>query len=495
MSTRKMSTGDDDVDSSSCDSSNDGYSDDDEDNSEIVATGDKRIIEKTASKDQELLAPTSAPQHHGGLFAMGAGGPPGHPLYQGPPGAYPPGTFPAPGAPPPVPSVFPPPQYAHAPPTFYGGAPHAHMSVAAAPGYGAAAGFIPPPMHYPQDPRIHPYQQPPPAQVASYPGAPAPSMQPSYYTGVPGYAPYYGNTGDGTINPGASGANPSTEYSQPPHHGSSSDLYSTHSHQASEGQQQQRRHHVYDQQPSPSYPKSNAGRRDDRTYDLTDSSPTDKNSRRRAEKRSKRRRGRDSQKKSDDDFKEFLDRLSTVPSPPKASQRSASSPIQRSRGQGQYKPAASLLSSEDSPLTKPTRKRSRQEGGSQDGQHRQYQQELDSNAQSYAKAFESPFSESEASRFTSPYQPSPSNQNQSHTQLHSSKQSSSNGQFWESSNFLEHNFSDQQQSQDANGGDFHQQANQFADKEQETQHQDHRRYGTSYSSPAGESTENYFFGD
>ena len=99
------------------------------------------------SKRQKASAESGAPMNH---------------LHQHPSKGYQ-EPFPVQGVPP---SQYPP----HAAPPFYGGA-HPH------PPFGAPAAYNRP-IHYPQDPRMHPYQQ-------AYPGVP--QMQPNYYPNAPGY--------------------------------------------------------------------------------------------------------------------------------------------------------------------------------------------------------------------------------------------------------------------------------------------------------------------
>eukprot|EP00537_Pseudo-nitzschia_pungens_P009923 CAMPEP_0172385824 /NCGR_PEP_ID=MMETSP1061-20121228/3436_1 /TAXON_ID=37318 /ORGANISM="Pseudo-nitzschia pungens, Strain cf. pungens" /LENGTH=1005 /DNA_ID=CAMNT_0013114977 /DNA_START=433 /DNA_END=3450 /DNA_ORIENTATION=+ len=519
--THKTGIGDDESDSSSCCSSDDGYSDDEEDNTEGVAAGDKPLVNKQNSKDQDQTVNTAAPIQHTGPFAIGSGGPVGpcHPFYRVPPTAYP-APFPAPVPPPNVTAGFHPPQYPHAAPPFYGGGPP-HIQAASAPGFPGQPGFPPHPMHYPQDLRLNPYQPAPSGQVGAYAGAPP--IQPNFYSGVAGYPAYYGNAGEGGMNPavGSSNSNPEYPPAPPPHPASSSsNAYSDHSRQTSDSQRHQQQR-VYDRSPS----HSNDGRSDRRKYEMSGDSSPDMGNQRRAEKRSKRRRGRDRQteksspvetrhlpRKNDDDFTEFLDRLSRVPSPTKVPQRSSSSPIQRSsRGHGRVKSSSSFPHSEETPTMKPSRRRSRQQGEQHEGHHYGQQFESSLKSKSYAKSFESaagePFSESEASRFASPYEGSPVDhglnerrRGQGHNaqdQLRrKSKQSEINDRFWESSNFMGDGYNDrqqpQQQHQNNDGGEFHQRP---AQPDAFVCESDHRRYGTSFSSPEAEPTGNYFFGE
>lgn len=527
---RKSGIGDDESVSSSLCSSEDGYSDEDEDNIEGGGAADKHLVYKAGSKDQDQTTAAIATPKHGMPFPMGAvpvG--PAHPLYRGPPTAYP-APFPAPGAPPPVATIFAPPQYPQAQPSFYGGAPlHPHLqpAVAPAPGFGAPAGFHHPQMHYSQDPRINPYQQAPPTQVGSYSGVPP--MQPNYYQTVAGYPPFYGSNSEGNIHPVVS--NTGAEY--PPHHNGPGDVYSNHSRHGSDEQRQ--RSNIYDQQ-SPSYP--NGGRSDRRTYDMNESS-ADKRSRRHPEKRSKHGRRRndrgerplsvdtsDIQRTGDNDFGDFLDRLSKIPSPSKSSKKSSSSPIQRSRRQEGFK-ASSPLHSEDSPVDKPARKRSRQ---AEEQTHRQshlqqYKPQFETAAQSnsYTKNAASPdtdhFSEGGVASFASTYdEVSPvhrttSERTQSQAHVEHQQHRNNNSQFWESSNYGENGYTNQQQPQNAGGVAFHQQPAQLdafgsGPAQQQQQQHNQRSYGgvddqqvanpmytkSEQSSPAPESTTNYFFG-
>lgn len=513
---RKSGIGDDESVSSSLCSSEDGYSDEDEDNIEGGGAVDKHLVCKAGSKDQDLTAAAIAAPKYGMPFPMGAvpvG--PAHPLYRGPSTAYP-APFPAPGAPPPVATVFPPPQYPHAQPSFYAGAPpHPHLqpAVAPTPGFGAPAGFHHPQMHYSQDPRINPYQQAPPTQVGSYPGVPP--MQPNYYQTVTGYPPFYGSTSEGNIHPVASNA--SAEYI--PHHNGPGDVYSNHSRHKTD--EHRRRSSIYDQQ-SPSY--QNDGRCDRRTYDMNESS-AEKRSRRRPEKRSKHGRRRkdrgetplsidtsDVRRTGDNDFGDFLDRLSKIPTPSKSSKKSSSSsPIQRSRRQERFK-ASPPLNSEDSPVDKQTQ-----------SLQQQYQPQFETSAQSnsYAKNAASPdtdhFSEGGVASFASTYDEvspvhrttSERTQSQAHVDQH--QHSSNNSQFWESSNYGENGYINQQQPQNAGEVAFHQQPAQldaFGTGPAQQQQQNQRSYGgvdhqqvanpmfikSEQSSPAVESTTNYFFG-
>jgi len=494
LPTHKRGPGDYESDSSSCCSSEDGYSVDDEDNTETVAAVDKQLIGKPINKDQDPMA-TTAPVRHAGPFAVGAGGL-AHPFYRGPPtGAYPP-PFPAPVTAPPIAAGaagFPPPQYPHPPPSFYGGAP-THLQAAGPPAFGGPTGFTSFPMYYPQDPRLNPFQQAPPGQVGAYPGAPP--MQPNFYPGMTGYPAYYGKADEGTIISNVDGNNPNIEYSRPPQAASSGDVYPDHSRQTSDSQRHQQQR-VYDQSPS----HSSDGRGDRRSYDLSCDSSTDATNQRRPEKRSKRRRGRDHRnempssvetrdrrRKRNDEFRDFFDRLARVPSPDKVSQRSSSSPVQRSsRGQGRSSP----LHSEET-TAKSMRIRSRQQHGEHEGQR--YEQQFQPKSYGESPAGD-PFSESDASHFASPYDANPlsqpANDRRQGKQNQQSKQSDINGQFWESSNFMGADYNHQHRQQNVGGGDLFQQPAQpdtFACESD-------RRYGTSFSSPEGDSTGKYFFGE
>ena len=544
--TRKTGIGDDESVSSSFCSSDDGYSYDDEDNDE----GDAADNCKSSSKDHDpMAAAVAAAAQRGGPFGMATGpGGPTDPYYRGPPTAYP-VPYPGQGAPPP--------QYVHAPPSFYGGGPPPpHLQAGGAPGFGGPTGYpAPPPLHYAQDPRMNPYQQAPPAQAGSYPGGPP--MQPNYYPGVPGYPAYYGNTGDTNIN--ASGSN---EY-PPPHASSSSDIYALPSRQVSDAHQQRQRQQQQSAYPQQQSSYANDGRGGDgRTYDLCDSS-TEKSSRRRTEKRSKRRRERhrhseksqsqslpldtrrDIPRSSPNEF-DFLDRISKLPSPTKSSRRSSSSPVQRSRsgggGHGRTKSSSSINSEDSSQVAshkiiKPKRKERSRSRQLQEQQQLQYQQQFDTSA-AYAKNFESPvdpFSEGDASLFGSSYAISPVHgppaaehhqnprisQQLPNTPTASTTTNSSNNQFaWESSTFMDvAGYSDQQ---NTGGRDFHQPQIQpgaaFASGSEQPppqlQQQIHRRYdgvsaqqqqepmylkGASFSSPDATPTSstgnNYFFGE
>lgn len=523
----KSGIGDDESVSSSLCSSDDGYSDEDEDNIEGGSTVDKHLVCKTSSKDQDPTDAATAAPKHGMPFPMGAvpvG--PAHPLYRGPPTAYP-AQFPAQGAPPPVATGFPPPPYSHTQPSFYGSAPpHPHLqhAVAAAPGFGAPAGF--PQMHYSRDPRINPYQQMPQAQVGSYPGVPP--MQ-NYYQTVAGYPPFYGSASEGNIHPVA--GNASAEY--PPHHNGPGDAFSNHSRHGSDEQRQ--RSNIYDQQ-SPSY--SNDGRSDRRTYDMNESS-TEKRTRSRPGKRSKhgqRRKDRgetplsidisDIQRTGDDEFGDFLDRISKIPSPSKSSRKSSSSsPIQRSRRQEKFK-SSQTLHSENSPVDKPMRKRYRQleEQTHRQSHQQQYQPQFDTAAQSnsYATNVASPdtdhHSEGDLGSFASTYDEespvhrAPSERIKSQAHVDQQQHSNSNSQFWESSNFVKTGYINQQQPQNAGGVAFHQrpaQLDAFGSGSAQHQQQNQRSSGgvddqqianpmyikREQSSPAAGSTTNYFFGE
>ena len=478
-------TEDDESISSSLCSSEYGYSDE-EDTVEGSGPVDRNLIIKAGSKDQELMAAPSTFPKHGGLFPMGAGpGGTANPLYRPPPTAYP-APFPAQGAPPPVPTGYPPPQFSHTQPPFYGGAPPPP-----APGFGAPAGFHPQ-MHYPQDPRMNPYQQAPPAQVGSYPGVPP--MQPSYYPPVPGYPTYYG--GDTESNMHTVPNNACAEY--PP-----GDIYSNQSRHG--GNEQQHRTDVYDRQ-SQSY--SNDGRSDRRSFDMNEDS-TEKRSRRRVEKRSKRRRRRsgrgesslslDATNSSDgNDFGDFLDRLSKVPSPTKPS-RKPSSPVQRSRRHGRLK-SSPPLHSEDSPMEKPARKRSRESKSQKrhlaQEYHAGFATPVESN--SYVKNYGSPegdqFSEGGVHSFAGTCEASPDHRappDQSQNQAHVD-----NGQFWESSNIGEAGYNNQQQPQSSDGVAFHQHPAQLDTfgPGSDSQHQGNPMYlKGAQSSPEDGATPNYFF--
>lgn len=498
----KTGNGDEESDSSSSCSSEDGYSEDEEDNVEGNAANNKQQINKALSKDQDP-ATAAVPTQQTGPFATATAAP-GHPFYRGPTTAYPP-PYPAPVAPASVGTGFALP-YPHAPPSFYGGAPpppHLQAAAAPPPAFGAPVAFAAHPMHYTQDARINPYQQAPPGQVGAYPGVPP--IQPNYYPGVAGYPAYYGNTGEGGMAPTVNGSNPSTEYNRPPPQPSYP--------QQTGSSQQHQQQRVYDQSPS----HSNEGRGERRTFDLSGASPTDASNQRRSERRSKRRRTRDHHsenrsvdtrnmpRKSRDDFRDFLDRLSRMPSPDKAPQRTSSSPVQRSsRGHEKFKSSPSSMHPDDA-LPKTSERQSRHHGQQYERQHYDRQFESSGQSKSYAKDFESPagdpFSESEASRFASPYEASPidnalnERQSQGHVsqdqQQQQLKQNDINGQFWESSNFMGTEYNDQQQ-QNAGGGDFHQQPAQ-PDVFVPVTH--NRRYGNSLSSPEGEATGNFFFGE
>lgn len=507
---RKTGIGDDESASSSLCSSDDGSSDEDDDNIDGSGAVDKNMVGKTGSKDQDPNTASSAVPKHGGPFPVGVvPGGPAHPLFRPPPTAYPP-PFPPQGAPPPVAAGFPPPQYPPPQPPFYGGAPPpSHVQPAAAPGFGAPPGFHHPQMHYPQDPRINPYQQAPPPQ--SFPGVPpgahpgvppgVPPMQPNYYTPAPGYPPYYGGPNESTMNAAVNNAN--AEY--PPHFDQS----------RHGGEERQQRTGVYDRQ-SPSY--SNQGRGDRRAYNVSERS-TEKRSRRRAEKRSKHRRRRagraetplsvdstDLQRSGGTDFTEFLDRLHKVPSPSKtAPQKPPSSPIETSRHHGRFKSSPSL-DSQDSPMDKPTRKRSRQSEVQKHHPPNLYQPQFDTAVQSnsYTKNYGSPDGHTSegggghslASTYeSSPLDRGPSEQSQSRSHVDQQQHGNNNGQFWDSSNYGEASYNNQQQQQSAV---FHQQAAQLDgyDPGSEEHEQQHGLYTKSAQpSPDAGSTANYFFGD
>jgi SHAQKYF class myb-like DNA-binding protein len=473
---RGSGIGDDESLSSSLCSSDDGYSDEDDDNVG-GGTRDKHLIGKTGSKEQDPTVVPTVPPKVGGPFPMGAvPGGPLHPLYRGPPPTAYPAPFPAPGAPPPVATSFPPPQYPPPqPPSFYGGAPPPpHLQPTSAPGYGAPAGFHHPQMHYSQDPRISTYQQPPPTQVASYPGVPP--MQPNYYSTVPGYPAYYGSASESNITPVA--GNVGAEY--PPRPSATGDVFATHSRHG--GEEQQQRPNMYDQQ-SPSYPNDSSR---GRSYDANSS---ERRGRKRSEKRSKHSRRREDretplsvdtselQRAGDNDFGDFLDRLSKIPSPEKA-KSSSSSPVQRSR-----RP----LHSEDVPMDKQSRKRSRSS-------------ELQKSRQSQNR-----YSEGGVVGFSGSYEVSPIHRGQSHPSQNQARvdqqhHPNSSGQFWESSNFEEASYnSNQQQSQTAGSVGFHQHPAQLdgfgsggADNQQQT---NSMYYKSAQSSPDTTSTTNFFYGE
>lgn len=476
----KSVTGDDEsVSSSSC-SSDEGYSDEEDDAMEGGGRVDKNLMGKGGSKDQDPTAVPPAVPKPGGMFPMGAvPGAPTNPLYRPPPTAYP-APFPAQGAPPPpVPTGFPPPQYPQAHPPFYGGAhPPPHLQPGAAPTFGAPAGFHPQ-MHYPQDPRINPYQQPPPTQVGPYPGVPP--MQPNYYPPVPGYPSYYGGTNESNIPPVAN--NSVADY--PP-----GDVYANQSRQG--GGEHRQRSESYSER-SPSY--SNDGRSDRISYDI-DEDPIDKRSRRRAEKRSKHRRRRSdraessllmetSERSDGNDFGDFLDRLSKVPSPSKSSQKPSSSPVQRSRHHGSLK--------QDSQMEKRERKRSH------------YQAAFDTPAESnsYTKNYGSPddqFSEAGVRSLASTYEASPvrrapSDRSQRQAHDDQQRQADNNGQFWESSNFEEASYNNQQHPHSSAGVSFDQQSAQLDAYGSGTEHQQHQFLKSGQSSPDDGSKHNYFFGE
>jgi len=473
----------------------------DEDNIEGNGTVDKHLIHKTDSKDQGPMTAATAAPKNGELFPKSAGPVgPAHPLYRGPPTAYP-APFPTQGVPPSSANIFPPPQYPHTQPLIYGGAPPPpYLQPAAAPGFGAPAGFHHPQMHYAHDPRINPYQQAHPVQVGSYPGVPP--MQPNYYPAVAAYPAYYGSASEGSMNPAASNAG--TEY--PPHPHASGNAFVNYTGHGGDGQQQ--RPIIYDQQSS-SY--SNDGRSDKITYDMDETS-TEKRDRRRAEKRSERRRFRDAraempssldtsdlERTSDSDFGDFLDRLSEVPSASKSSRKPSPSPIQRSRRHRRSK-SSPPLQLEDSPMNKPTRKRSRQlEDQKHQSQQQQYQPQFDTAVQSnsYADNFGSP----ETNNFSdkSPDHCALSKRAQSRAHVDQQQDGNNNGQFWESSNFVEGGYSNHQQPQNAGGRDFrHQPApiDSFLSGSELKQQQNHRSCDDDrqYTNVA-ESTTNYFYGE
>lgn len=479
-------TGDDESVSSSSSSSDDGYSDEEEDRNETGGRVDNSLVSKPGNKDQDAMVVPPAVQKPGGMFPIGAVlGAPTNPLYRPPPTGYPP-PFPTQGAPPPpVAAGFPPPQYPHAKPQFYGSAtPPPHLQATVTSTFGAPAAFHPQ-MHYPQDPRMNPYQQVPPAQVSSYPTVPP--MQPNYYPTGPGYPQYYGGTNENTVPPVANTANyPSGDvYANQSQHGGDS-------HHPS-------RSDVYDQRSS-SY--SNDARSDRRSYDINEDS-SDKRDRRRAEKRTKHRRRRsnraesslsmDTAERSDaNDFGDFLDRLSKVPSPSKTSQKSSTSPVERSRHHGSLR--------QDSPMEKRERKRSRKENH-HPSQHYQAAFDTPADSNSYSKNYGSPddqFSEAGVRSFESGYEASPVRRappNRSQGQAHNDRQQQADntGQFWESSNFEEASFNTQQQPQSSDGVSFHQQPAQLDAYGSGTEHQQQYLKSTQ-SSPDDGSARNYFFG-
>ncbi|OEU08706.1 hypothetical protein FRACYDRAFT_249606 [Fragilariopsis cylindrus CCMP1102] len=320
---------DEDSVASSIMSSDDGYSDDDDDCGDVGMDGkdDKRslAIAHSHSKDQDSTA--TATNRRRPPFGLGVGS--SHPSL------------------PPVPSGFPPQPYSHAhphaPQSFYGGGPPAAALApgGAPPGYGPTS-FHPSTMHYTQDPRLNPYQQPP---AGSYPIAPS---QATYYPSVAttaGYPAYY----DGT----------SVEY--PPHAASAASVDPYYGQQLrsvgpSTG-------NIGHQQRQPVYGNDaqwHAGGRPYEMFDMADGSPNNnKISGRRAEKRAKRRRDRSrhSEKPSlgidaavtsssrSKNF-DFMDRVSKVPSPTKLSRRTSATPL-RSR-KHRRTPSSSSVSSTSS---------------------------------------------------------------------------------------------------------------------------------------------------
>lgn len=477
-------TGDDESVSSASSSSDDGYSDEEED--ETGGGVNNILVGKPRNKVQDPKVVPPALQKPGVMFPMGAvPGAPTNPLYRPPPTAYP-APFPTQGAPPPpVATGFPPPPYPQAPPQFYGSAPPPpHLQATVAPTFGAPAPFHPQ-MHYPQDPRTIPYQQAPPAQAGPYPGAPP--MPPNYYPSGAGYPPYYGDTNESNIPPVANTA----DYP-------SGDVYSNQARHRGDDHHRQRTD-VYDQR-SPSY--SNDTPRNRRSYDIDDDSG-DKMDRRRAEKRSKHRRKRSDRaesslsmgttKRSDgNDFGDFLDRLSKVPSPSKSSQKPSTSPVERSRHHGSLR--------KDSPMQKRERKRSLKEDH-RPSQHYQSAFDTPADSNSYSKNYGSPddqFSESGLRSFESAYEASPlrrapSRQSQGQSHNDRQRQADDKGQFWESSNFEEASFNTHHQPQSSDGVSFHQQPAELDAYGSGTEHQ--QQYPKSaQSSPDDGSTRNYFFG-
>jgi SHAQKYF class myb-like DNA-binding protein len=320
---------DEDSVASSIMSSDDGYSDDDDDCGDVGMDGkdDKRslAIAHSHSKDQDSTA--TATNRRRPPFGLGVGS--SHPSL------------------PPVPSGFPPQPYSHAhphaPQSFYGGGPPAAALApgGAPPGYGPTS-FHPSAMHYTQDPRLNPYQQPP---AGSYPIAPP---QATYYPSVAttaGYPAYY----DGT----------SVEY--PPHAASAASVDPYYGQQLrsvgpSTG-------NIGHQQRQPVYGNDgqwHAGGRPYEMFDMAEGSPNNNMiSGRRAEKRAKRRRDRSrhSEKPSlgidaavasssrSKNF-DFMDRVSKVPSPTKLSRRTSATPL-RSR-KHRRTPSSSSVSSTSS---------------------------------------------------------------------------------------------------------------------------------------------------
>ena len=517
---QRSEIGDDESDSSSVWSSDDGYSDEDEDNTDRARSLERHMMGKTASKDLDQVTTANSTSKLGESFPISAvpvG--PAHPMYRGPPIVYP-APFAAQGAPPAVAPGFPPPQYPPAQPSYYGGT-HPHLQPPTAPSFGGPPSFHHPQMRYAQDPRLNPYQQAPPPQVATYPTVPP--MPPNYFPAVATYPTYYGSTGESVMNSGTSTVN--AEY---PHHPAvSSDVFTNHLSHGSDDPRQQTS--SYDQQSS-SY--SNDGRTDRRKYDSHESSK-EKRSRGRSERRSKHRRIRDDREtllsidssdfqENPDDMNDFLDRLSKVPSPDKSSRNSSSSPIQRSRREGRYK-SSPPMHSEDSLIKPSSRERSRHlEEQKHPEPRRRYQPQFDT-TESHAKKYSSPeadhFSEGGSSRFsntygTSPVHRSPSEKNQNQPRVDRQHHNNNDGHFWESSNFEEAGYNNQPPQSDTAGGEFAQQPAQlhsFVSESQQLEEQQHSGYsivdgeqhensdGPVYikgaqSSPNAGSTTNYFFG-
>lgn len=327
-------------------------------------------------------------------------------------------------------------------------------------------------------------------------------MQPNYYPPVPGYPAYYGGASESNMN--VVTTNTGAEY--PP-----GDVYTNQSRHG--GDEQQQRTDVYDRQ-SRSY--SNEGRSESRSYDMDDDS-TEKRSRRRAEKRSKHRRRRsdrgesslstDKTENSDsNDFGDFLDRLSKVPSPTKSSRKFSSSPVQRSRHHERLK-SSLPLNSEDSPMERPPRKRSRQSKEQMNHPTQQYQSDFATPAESasYAKNYGSPegdqYSEGGIRSFASTYEASPVQRAlPDHSQDHVDHQHQgvNSGQYWESSNFGEAGYNNQQQPQGSDGPGFHQQPAQLDTYVSGPEHQQQGNsmyHKNAQPSPEGGSTPNYFFGE
>jgi SHAQKYF class myb-like DNA-binding protein len=533
---------DEDSVASSILSSDDGYSDDDEDCGDVGMEGkeDKRSLANahSHSKDQDSIA--TATNRRRPPFGMGVGSShPSHPsLYQGGPAAVYPATAYSAGqqVPPPAPSGFPPQPYSHphAPQSFYGGGlPAAALAPGGAPpGYGPTS-FHPSTMHYTQDPRLNPYQQPP---AGSYPAVPP---QATYYPSVAttaGYPAYY----DGT----------NSEYHPRPATAASVDPYS-----------RQQLRSVGSSTVYGNDGQWHAGGRPYEMFDLAEGSPNNnKSSGRRAEKRLKRRRDRsrhsekpslaiDVASSSRNKNCDFMDRVSKVPSPTKLSRRTSSSPMQ-SRKHRRTKSSSSTSTSStssssinnDNPTgryvghsssshrnttsssNKPTRKRSRPQ------QHQQFDTPaaVDSSArgprhissETYTNSFGSPadpFSEGELSHFVaSPYENSPVHAAAEDTR---NRPHNPNSQMWGGpTSFMDAGFNDQQQLNQ--GGGFEQQQQQQQLQLQQPDHnypdqQQHRRYdgvdgqhvddgyiqkAASFSpSPQGgggtDSSDHYFFGE